>query len=1127
MGFRSRWLPLCLLLIFPAISTSNLWAQNPVPFVNQPLVPASIAPGGPSFTLTVNGTGFVSGASINWNGSPLSTTFVSTSQLTASVPAANIASAGTATITVTNPSPGGGVSNAILLPVASRPAQLLLADALGSPVAVEYYPYSVATGDFNGDGKMDLAVVNACGGQPCQFNQGVFAGTVGTLSILLGKGDGTFSPAPGSPIAVGVLPNTVVVGDFNHDGKLDLAVVNGCGSDATCDTSIPTANGSVTILLGNGDGSFTPAPGSPVTVGIAPTSVALGDFNGDGKLDLAVTNEASNSVTVLLGNGDGSFTPAPGSPVAVANLPYAIAVVDFNRDGKLDLAVTNLSDLGESILLGNGDGTFAVTSVTSVGSGQEAVAVADFNGDGKLDLAIGGYGCGCAAILLGNGDGTFAGPYLTYPTDLGAPYSIVTGDFNGDGKLDLAMVGSNIVAILPGKGDGTFIGPPLLFATDDAFRSMSLALGDFNGDGRLDVATANMTSNNVSILIQVPPVRLSPGTLTFADQLVDTTSATQTVSLLNQGSTSLNITGIITVTGDFAIEPAGVTCSAGTSVPVNGNCTISLTFTPTALGTRTGTLSVSDNAANSPQTAALSGTGVNPAATLSATSLTFPSQDLLTTSAPMSVNLTNTGAGALTLSGIATTGAFEQKTNNCGTSVAQGASCTISVTFTPTTAGSQTGLLIIADNAANSPQTVSLSGVGVPPTITLNPSSLSFGAVAVGTTSAAQTITLTNNGPGPLAISDMTIQGPNASDFLQTNNCPASLAASASCTINISFKPSLNAPEFATLTMYDDAVSSPQTVALMGGLGPFVTLSPTNLTFAPQIVNTRSTTQSLTLTNSGNATLTISNVQVSPSAFTIQDNTCLPNTQVAPGSTCGVILAFQPSTTGVFTGTASVTDNAYGSPQTVALSGSGADFAISSNPTSATVAAGASATFTLSVTPAGGFNQTVNLSCTGAPSLSTCSVNPASVTLNGSSASTATVTITTTAPTGLGPRGPHPPGPVAWRYLLLLWLLALAAGAAAWRLRATAPLLLGGVPRLAKERTKGWWAVRDLGGTIRLALVAAVLACLLAACGGGGGNVTHTPGTPAGTYSLALTGTYTQSGSNLIHSTTVSLTVTQ
>ena len=177
--------------------------------------------------------------------------------------------------------------------------------------------------------------------------------------------------------ATGATPEGVAIGDFNGDGILDMAVAN--SGDST-----------ISVYLGNGTGGFAAATGSPITVGTNPYAIAVGDFNGDGKLDLAVANSNSSNVTVLLGNGTGGFTAATGSPFAVGSAPKSIAVGDFNNDGVLDLAVTNCNELSVSLLIGNGTGGFTTASGSpffAVQNNPQSVAVGDFNGDGNLDVA--------------------------------------------------------------------------------------------------------------------------------------------------------------------------------------------------------------------------------------------------------------------------------------------------------------------------------------------------------------------------------------------------------------------------------------------------------------------------------------------------------------------------------------------------------------------------------------------------------------------------------------------------------------------------------------------------------------------------------------------------------------------
>jgi hypothetical protein len=564
------------------------YAQAPVPFINLPLMPDATAPGGPQFTLTLNGTGFVSTSVVNWNGSALATQFVSQSQLTATVPAANIATASTGWVTVVNPAPGGGTSNTAFFTVMAETKYV--AFNLSSSPATGFNPLSVAVGDFNGDGRLDLAVANMCGSDPT-------CNSAGSVSVFLGDGAGNFTLASSS--ATGISTTAVAVGDFNGDGKLDLAVTS-C-TVAHCSSVAP---GEVSILLGDGTGNFTLAS-SPAT-DRWPNSVVVGDFNRDGKLDLASANDGAETASILLGDGTGNFTLA-SSPYDGPD-PWSLAAGDFNGDGNLDLAVVDFAGNNVSILLGDGAGNFTLASSPAVGIEPLAVAVGDFNGDGKLDLAVTNQcgsdptcqSVGTVSILLGDGAGNFT--LASSPAVEAGPISVAAGDFNGDGKLDLAVANeSGIVSILIGDGTGNFTAASSVTAGGQPY---SIAVGDFNGDGKLDLAVANDGSKTVSILLQVPAVSavtLSPTSLTFGMQLVGTSSNPQPVTLTNTGSLVLKISKIA------ARWNFSQTNNCPSSLAPNGQCTINVTFKPNRVGRLSGAITISDNASNSPQTVPLTG----------------------------------------------------------------------------------------------------------------------------------------------------------------------------------------------------------------------------------------------------------------------------------------------------------------------------------------------------------------------------------------------------------------------------------------------------------------------------------------------------------------------------------------
>jgi dienelactone hydrolase len=783
-------------LAAPLAFTGIAMAQNPVPLINQPLVPDATMPGRPGFTLTVNGNSFVSTSIVKWNGSARATTFVSQSQLKATILASDIATANTASLTVFNPTPGGGTSNVVFFPI-TLPVNLLFGEsAFGAGSGT----VSAATGDFNGDGKLDLVVANNTGNN---------------VSVLLGNGDGTFRPHVDYP--VGNTPGGVAVADLNGDGKLDLAVANNISND-------------VSILLGNGDGTFQAAVN--YSAGTNPNSVAVGDFNRDGKLDLVVTNPGSNNVSVLLGNGDGTFQPAVNYASGGSALGE-VAIGDFNGDGKLDLAIPNQYAGGPvSIFLGNGDGTFQAAVNYNVGSSPHGVAAGDFNGDGKLDLAVANNISNDVSVLLGNGDGTFQAA-VNYSAGAG-PNTVEVADFNEDGKLDLVVADafSNTVSVLLGNGDGTF--QPAISYTVGSQANMAVA-GDFNGDGRLDLAIADTTAGTVDILLQNGTVALSPPSVNFGTQILGFHSLPRSVTVTNIGTSTLNISGIaITGTdpGDFT-----ETNNCGASLPPGGHCAIVLTFTPAQLGPRTAALTITDDAPGSPQSVPLSGFGVisGPNATLSATSLTFAVQLVGTTSPAHSVTLTNYGTMLLNITSIMASGDFSQS-NICGSTLAPLASCTISVTFTPTQRGTRSGTLSITDNAPGSPQTVALSGTGT--VVKLNPSSLSFHCGGQQRCPPPpQTTTLTNTGPGTLTINSITITGQY---FSQTNNCPEVLGASQFCTITVDFNPQSFGTFHGTVSVSDDGGGSPQQVALSGtkstrglNLGALRTLSNSHTAAVP------------------------------------------------------------------------------------------------------------------------------------------------------------------------------------------------------------------------------------------------------------------------------------------------------
>lgn len=425
-------------------------------------------------------------------------------------------------------------------------------------------PQAIVTADFNNDGKLDLATTND--------DQSTGDGTV---SMLLGYGDGSFQSA--QTFATGPWPSSLAAGDFNADGKLDLATANYDFDDVN----------DVSILLGHGDGTFA-APVAMNASNAYSWSIATGDLNGDGKLDLVVTSDdewLGSYVSVLLGNGDGSFAASTTYGPYYGQI-FSPVLADFSGDGNVDVAVAAWHSSAVKVFLGNGDGTLQAPSDFATAWGCNSLAAGDFNSDGEGDLVATNYATD-VSMLLGNGDGTFqtARPFAAgdHPT------SATSSDVNGDGKLDLVVVnGSSAggVSVLLGNGDGT-LAQPITTATGGSY-SNSVVMADFNGDGRPDVATANAGSNNVSVLLNdgnwtpsptMPTLRVSDANVTEGN--TGTVAATFTITLSAASTETVTVAyvtgdGTATVGSDYQSTGGTITFAPGETaktitVPIIGD----------------------------------------------------------------------------------------------------------------------------------------------------------------------------------------------------------------------------------------------------------------------------------------------------------------------------------------------------------------------------------------------------------------------------------------------------------------------------------------------------------------------------------------------------------------------------
>jgi hypothetical protein len=473
--------------------------------------------------------------------------------------------------------------------------------APGSPYPVGGIDFGLETADLNHDGHSDVLYTSHA-----------------SVGVMLASPLGSLSPFPGAPFEVASEPVALATGDLNDDGIPDTVVVG--------------AQGKATVLLGTGDGGFAQAPGSPIDVGAKaePSSVAIGDFNGDGHPDLAFADCGAGSgcsgsgetrASVFLGDGSGRFVEAPGSPYALGlGETGPIAVADFNRDGDDDLVVGGKGEV--AVLLGDGKGGFQPTAGSPFSTGSSEfvfdLQVGDLNGDGDPDVVTANWTKHTISALLGNGHGQLAagGPPVSTGST-GAAQAVAIADLDANGTPDLVVVNERNppaegdVSILLGDGLGDFTpasGSPLP-AGGSAF---SGRIGDVNGDGQPDVALANGEQDSLSVLLNTDVAAAKPSSdeLAFARLDAGQTSPPQNLTITNSGDgflrmQSARLTG--GEAGDFTISSDG----CGTRVLlVDQSCAVSVSFHPSAGGTRAATLEIPDNVSGGATTVEVAGTGL-------------------------------------------------------------------------------------------------------------------------------------------------------------------------------------------------------------------------------------------------------------------------------------------------------------------------------------------------------------------------------------------------------------------------------------------------------------------------------------------------------------------------------------
>jgi hypothetical protein len=627
-----------------------------------------------------------------------------------------------------------------------------------------------------------------------------------SVSVLLGNGTGSFPTHV--QYAVPGNPVAIIVGDFNGDGIPDIATADQFTSE-------------VSILIGNGDGTFQAHV--EYATGPGPVALATGDFKGNGILDLAVVDGNSGQVSILLGNGNGTFQTHVD--YSVGTTPVGVAIADYNADGKLDLAVANNGTNTVSILLGNGNGTFEAQVTYATGENPTGIATGNFTKTDTQDLAVvtsNKY----VDVLLGNGDGTFQN-YATYGIGADA-FVIALGDVNSDGILDIVTgnYNDNTVSALVGNGNGTFKSEAVFPSVDTP---AGLAIGDFNNDGRIDVAVAGTTVNSVGVLLDSSLV-LSPGAVGFGTVTSGDKSAAKTAVLTNQGTTAYTMGTISTVgmyTGDFTqtnnCPAVGGTLAAGKT------CTFTNYFTATACENANAQLLIT----NGSSAVGYQETGEgNIPIMLTPRDVEFNTYTLIgATSATKDTTFTNESGVDIVFSSIILNGVNQTEFNivaplsgtNCQTlannTLAPGASCQTGINFTPTESGTASVTEIFYGNNCSSPQGALIQAEAT--AVSVTPASINFGTVTIGQT-ATKNVTFQNAGSTAMQITSATFAGTSPVFSIQSNTCGfvagsgGSVPANSSCTFTLEYDPTAAGTQTATFSIGDPDPTGPQQVSLTG-----------------------------------------------------------------------------------------------------------------------------------------------------------------------------------------------------------------------------------------------------------------------------------------------------------------------
>lgn len=838
-----------------------------------------------------------------------------------------------------------------------------------------------AAADFDGDGNLDY--VSNCPPDPPRTID------INALRTYFGRGDGLpIRPALGNlnPFCAAGHPSGA--GDLNSDGKADYVVING----------------SLLYALGNGDGTFVNFLSVPIPANFnfenptgAPPSVLIGDFNGDGRPDIYISDMTQESA-FYLANDSGGFAAAVVNTYASA-LTAAPFLADVNGDGLSDILAPTKDGL--IVNLGSKTSTFPSTpGIVSSDALRYAPYLVDPTGTGKKGIMAFDPTTETVSFYRLASDGSFCAPVTEFvwtpPQDERPDVEIAFTDLDGDGKTDLVLEdvflqnsndpnsAENLFIWAKGKGDGTFQ------QQDDLIRGYLGEASPLLQPVTLGRVPAPAFLDNIGNIF-LPTPSTSGISINRAWLEFGSTIGSYDVQIKSVGTDDL----IFTSSQTASPFKSTATCPSPVSNDLDTVCFVSLGMNTLGPARYQGNLSIASNATAAPLQLPIFVT-VGPATPPegiqgSPIPLDFGSQPLdSVTTLPLTLGYANGNPTVVSISAFTGPPFFSLTKSTCPATPVT--TCVVSVTFHPTEAGNYGGTLSVRGSNLTL-ENIPLTGtVPSPTTFILSPPALTFGSTEVGKVSAIQTVTITNTTNDNVESTDITA---SAGFAIVGDTCPTNIVVQTSCIISVRFEPTVAGPQTGKVTIQSAAPDSPQTVQLTGTAAavsaPALTVTPSTLNFTT-FGETPSTPQSVTLANTGNLALQIQSVNV-PDGFSVL-NAC--GSTLAAGSSCELAVTYTPSDTAPTTGALTITDNAANSPQTVSLAVNPTGLTLAAAPdssTSASISTGQTATYHMLATSQGGYAGTLTATCTGAPAGMQCVATPATVTVASGKSSDVTFTV--------------------------------------------------------------------------------------------------------------------------------------